>query len=271
MKSSITRLLSCVLAGLIGGFSYTMLFNAKNTSIEYSPAPEVIQNPFKTTSIEPDNLQIEQLLQRVDQLEFELQEIKNQTASIEHNTNTEESSPQSIINIARRPVQPNTEDLITAGVNPELAEDILRRISQQEYRRLQLQNLISRGTQEEKRYYRKELRELTTNPISLRDELGEAQYDNYLYSSGQNNRVKISSIMAGSPAETAGFETGDVILSYDSKKVLNWNDLRKITREGDINSYTNVEVLRDGQPMMLVVSRGTLGVKLDTIRLDPDL
>ena len=76
--------------------------------------------------------------------------------------------------------------------------------------------------------------------------------------------------MSGSPAEIYGFQSEDIILSYDDQKILNWRDIRKATLQGEIGSYTNVEILRDGSRMNFTVPRGTLGVQLASVQLPPE-
>ena len=278
MKNSLPTIIISLAAGFAGGLGSQFLFDEGHIENALSE-PEVshINNPFAVKS--PDATyadtsdraststdEIKALKQHIIQLENQLDEIKSSLAA-SGNAPAESTQAAGIF----RPVQPDQEKLVDAGVNPDIAADILRRMSQQEYRRLELQNLISRSSGENRRIYQNELRELNRNRLSLRTELGDDLYDNYLYSSGQSNRVKVSSIMSGSPAESAGFKTDDVILSYDGKKILNWPDIRKFTRQGDIGSYTNIDILRDGERISLMVPRGTLGVQLDAVRVDPQL
>jgi C-terminal processing protease CtpA/Prc len=226
----------------------------------------------KTSDQIPVNLlQFELLKYQVERLQQQLDEINSADTGYEataENSNQPDKPRTQTSFAPTRPVEPNQDDLLAAGVSADVADQLLRRISQQNYRRLELQNLIRRYPNQAAQY-RNELRELNQNRISLRSELDEASYDKYLYHSGQNNRVEVSSVMAGSPAETAGFSAGDIILSYDNKKILNWTDIRQSTLAGDINSYTNVDVLRNGERITLTVPRGTLGVQLNPLQLDP--
>ncbi len=278
MKSSLHIILLSLTAGFTGGLGSQFLFENEHAE-KSAPEPVTthINSPFAIHSPETaannnpqsssaTNDEIRALKRHIIQLENQLDEIKSSLPA-SNITSTESTQVAGIF----KPVQPDQGKLVEAGVNPDIAEDILRRMSQQEFRRLELQNLISRSTGENRRIYQNELRELNRNRMSLRTELGDELYDNYLYSSGQSNRVKVSSIMSGSPAESAGFKSDDIILSYDGKKILNWPDIRKLTRQGDIGSYTNVDILRDGERVSLMVPRGTLGVQLDAVRLDPQL
>jgi hypothetical protein len=229
-------------------------------------------NTYKTSDQIPVNLlQFELLKYQVERLQQQLDDIKSAGTAPEavaDNSNPPDTARTQTSFAPARPVEPNQENLLAAGVSADQASQLLRRISQQNYRRLELQNLIRRYP-DQAAQYRNELRELNQNSISLRSELDEASYDKYLYHSGQNNRVEVSSVMAGSPAESTGFSAGDIILSYDNKKILSWTDIRQATLDGDINSYTNVDVLRDGERITLTVPRGTLGVQLNPLQMDP--
>ena len=270
MKPHLTTIFIALIVGYLGGIS-SQVFQSESTPvdrIQEKHSAGITSQPHIQTEPGELTLQVEELQQKTDWLEMQLNEIVEGQAYISDKTEAEaEKSTDKRIHQPRR-VEPNKDDLVSAGVNPDVADDLLRRISHQKFRRMELQNLIRRNASSGARQYRAELRELDKNKISLRSELGDYEYDQYLVASGQNNRVKVSSVMAGSPAEISGFQKDDVILYYDDKKILNNSDLRKATLEGDIGNFTNVEILRDGAHMSLMVSRGTLGVQLQDIRLD---
>ena len=267
MKYNFTTLLIALLAGYMGGIS-SQLFTTdkKQTTQTLNIEDSDFDAPYHQISDTDDiNTQVNQLKLIVNSLTDQVKTLSAQNT--ENNTRTPAGST---VKTGRfnRPVSPNKENLMAAGVNPDNADEVLRQISQQEFRRLELQDLIRRGGPSSAQN-RTELRDLNQNKISLRSELGDDTYDQYLFASGQNNRVKVSSVMSGSPAELSGFEKDDVILFYDNKKVLSWPDIRSATFEGEIGSYTSVEILRDGSRMSLMVPRGTLGVQLDAVQLDP--
>ena len=269
MKLHLTTLFIALIAGYLGGVS-SQFFQA--TSVDQPPEKynTDISSPFQIpTESSTLTLQLAQLQQKIDWLEMQLNELAQNQTNITANmaVETRESTGENIRQ--RRSVAPGKDNLVAAGVTPYVADDILRRISQQEFRRLELQNLIRRNTSSGARQYRNELRELNQNKITLRSELGDEAYDQYLFVSGKNNRVKVSSVMADSPAELNGVQKDDVILYYDNQKILNSSDIRKATLEGDIGILTNVEILRDGMRMSLIVPRGTLGVRLEEIQSSP--
>lgn len=277
MKTHLTTLVIALFAGYLGGVSGNISFFNSDKEPDNNHSQTNNENRYNPFQTDDDSFQLESDVQA---LQLKIETLENQLASLQSyqqkiiskNNDITEASADDRKKQNRRNANsgPNKKNLVDAGVNPDIADDMLRRLSQQEFRRLELQNLMQRSSSTERREYSKELRELNKNKISLRSEMGDDTYDQYLYTSGQNNRVKVSSVMAGSPAESSGFQSDDVILYYDNQKVLNWSDVKSATIQGEIGSYTNVEILRDGEQMSLMVPRGTLGVQLDTIQLEPE-
>ena len=272
MKSHFTTLFIALIMGYLGGIS-SQYFQSKSISTEELQAESDTDPsyPFDMRT-EPGDLTLEiaHLQQKINRLEMQINKIADNQINITEST--ENKTIKSAENSARqvRQVVPNKDYLVSAGVNPDSADDLLRRISQQEFRRLELQNLIQRSTVPDKRQYSDELRDLIQNKISLRSELGDDVYDHYLMVSGQNNRMKVTSVMAESPAELNGIQKDDVILYYGDQKIFNLSDLREATLDGEIGSLTNVVISRDGMRMSLIVPRGTLGVRMEAIQSDPD-
>jgi len=279
MKPYLTTISVALIAGFFSGYlgNVSHVFLATDKSAKKINSQNIhknSKNPFLIQA-QPDGLeyQVEALQLKIEALQLKVDDLqryqdKIKTLSQNNKQDTPEDSPH--LKKPNLPVTPNKENLLASGINSDIADDILRRLSQQDFRRLELQNLMQRSDSTTRRQYSMELRELNKNKISLRSEMGDDAYDQYLYVSGQNNRVKVSSVMAGSPAESNGFQADDVILFYDDKKILNWSDIRTATLQGEIGSYTNVEILRDGEQMSLMVPRGTLGVQLDAVQLDPE-
>jgi len=278
MKPHLTTISIAIIAGFFSGYlgNVSHVFLASNKSASETDSQSIHENsnnPFQTLA-QPDDLeyQIEALQLKIEVLQHQVNILQNNQDKIETlSQNNKQNKPENLPRNkkANTPVSPNKENLLASGINADIADDILRRLSQQDFRRLELQNLIQRSSSTTRRQYSIELRELNKNKISLRSEMGDEAYDKYLYVSGQNNRVKVSSVMSGSPAESSGFQADDVILFYDDKQILNWSDIRTATIQGEIGSYTNVEILRDDEQISLMVPRGTLGVQLDAVQLNP--
>jgi membrane-associated protease RseP (regulator of RpoE activity) len=162
-----------------------------------------------------------------------------------------------------------TENLVKAGLDEELAADIIRRRNEMDMKILELRDRASRDGYLDTERYAGELNELRERDIPLRDEIGDEYYDRYLYASRQSNRVRVASVMMGSPAEMSGMKDGDLILNYDDRRIFNWSELQEATSRGERGEYVNVTVLRNGQLLNLWVPRGPLGVRLGTARVKP--
>ncbi|NND61016.1 MAG: PDZ domain-containing protein, partial [Gammaproteobacteria bacterium] len=117
--------------------------------------------------------------------------------------------------------------------------------------------------------YRDELRALNERQGSIRDDLSPADYDRYLYALGRPNRVTVNNVLSGSPADQAGLQAGDQILSYDGQRVFNSGEIRRATTSGLAGQSVAVEVERDGQTQVLYLPRGPLGVQMGSTVTPP--
>lgn len=162
-----------------------------------------------------------------------------------------------------------TESLVRAGIDEDLAADIVRRRNELDMKILELRDRASRDGYLDTERFARELDELRERDISLRDEIGDDFYDSYLFAMGRSNRVKVASVMMGSPAEMSGMKKGDLILNYDNRRMFDWNELQKATSRGERGEYVNLTVLRNGQLVNLWVPRGPLGIRLGTARVKP--
>jgi len=95
---------------------------------------------------------------------------------------------------------------------------------------------------------------------ALRSELGDEQYERFLEATGRPTSVNVTSVLARSAAETAGLQDGDQIVAYDGKRVFDIRELNGVLLEGEPGEPVLVDVVRDGQPMQLVMPRGPLGI-----------
>ena len=68
----------------------------------------------------------------------------------------------------------------------------------------------------------------------------------------------VSSVNENSPADIAGLEPGDVILSFDGKKIERMRDLPRIVAETDIGTTVVVQIFRDGRLSTVEVTLGEL-------------
>ena len=160
--------------------------------------------------------------------------------------------------------------LMTAGFDAGQAADIRARHDAFNLGRLYLRDQAVRegwaGTQQ----YLERLRELNERSGLNPQSMDPDSYDRYLYAIGEPNRVRISHVMAGSAAQSAGILPGDQVITYDDKRIFGWDALRRATTEGEPGELIHVEVERSGQRMDLYLLRGPLGVQLDMARVEPE-
>jgi C-terminal processing protease CtpA/Prc len=100
------------------------------------------------------------------------------------------------------------------------------------------------------------------NPDSmelLREGIGDDAFDRYLYASGRSNRVKLNRVIKGSAAEQAGLNRGDVVLSYDDKRVFRRKELKRLSYEGEPGESVVLRVKgQDGNITQMVIPRGPI-------------
>jgi PDZ domain len=247
--------------------------NSTELNLQSSP---VGSNPFSVKENKPS------AGVRIDDLENEINAIKQQLQQIEQ-TLHELTASQAAGSSGFRPGNSNSnrfasaltrrlyslENLIKGGIDPALAEDIVRRKNSIELKRLALQDRASRQGYLNTQQYFDELEQINLNDISLREELGDQRYDEYLYNSKQNNRIRISSVMLGSAAEQAGIQDGDVVISYDNTRMFSWQELKDATAAGQLGEYVSITIYRNGEIFSFSVPRGPLGMQLGATRLEP--
>jgi S1-C subfamily serine protease len=95
---------------------------------------------------------------------------------------------------------------------------------------------------------------------TLRDELGDVDYERYLAALGRPTSVGVLDVLASSPAERAGLRPGDEIVAYAGTRVFDMRDLNALTLEGTPAEPVTVDVLRDGVRVQLVLPRGPVGI-----------
>lgn len=233
-----------------------------------------IMNPFSVKDAKSEENA------HLNYLENEIVLIKQQLQKIEltlENLTTSSTNP-----IAPRPANNNNryasaltqrlynlDSLIRGGIDSAIAEDIVRRKNRIELNRLELQDRAKRENYLNTQRYFDELQEINKQDISLREELGDDRYDEYLYASKQNNRIRITSVMLGSAAEQTGIEKGDIVLSYDNNRMFTWQELKDATTEGQLGEFVSINIYRKETIYSFLVPRGPLGVQLGATRLEP--
>ena len=95
---------------------------------------------------------------------------------------------------------------------------------------------------------------------TLRDRLGDADYEKYLRAHGSQASVTVREVIGSSPANRAGLRPGDQIVSYGGNRVFSMVELKSAAFDGDPGEDVIVDIERDGQRMQLVLPRGPIGI-----------
>lgn len=173
-----------------------------------------------------------------------------------------------------RPEPPRTSEarhgaLVAAGVDAALAEEILWQEDQRTLDRLALRDQATREGWVGTARFREAMREIGADAASLREQIGDAAYDRYLYRTGVDNRVQVTAVIPGSAAEAAGLQPGDLIESYAEAPLFGFRELRARTTEGEPGELVPVRVRRGGALVEAWIPRGPMGITLETSRAEP--
>lgn len=144
--------------------------------------------------------------------------------------------------------------LVQAGFTAGQAERIVRRESELQMEAVQARYEARRAGESTRSFDRRS----TQN--TLRQELGDGDYERYLQASGRPTRVAISTVLEGSPALAAGLRPGDEILNYDGRRVFSMAEIGTLSLEGEAGQNVLVDITRDGIQMQVSIPRGPLGV-----------
>src|SRR6266540_2857477 len=68
-------------------------------------------------------------------------------------------------------------------------------------------------------------------------------------SGSDNEGVTVAEVMAGSPAAQAGVQPGDVVRKFDGHDVKNFNALRSLVAQTQLNKQVELEIMRDGKSL----------------------
>lgn len=155
----------------------------------------------------------------------------------------------------RNSIEGKMEALIEAGFLPSQASMIVQRESE-----LQMESIKARYEAEKSGDSSEYWRNRTSSSETLRQELGDADYERYLTANGRSTNVSVSSVIESSPAQSAGLQAGDEIVRYAGERVFSMTDLTRETMNGTAGQNVVVDIMRNGNPMQIVMPRGPVGI-----------
>jgi TolA-binding protein len=147
------------------------------------------------------------------------------------------------------------ESLIEAGFLPSQANWITQREQEMQMEALQARFDAERSGEPVDWMNN---RNLATD--TMREELGDADYERYLEANNRSTNVAVSSIIESSPAQIAGLQPGDEIFRYDGERVFSMTDLTRQTMIGEPGQNVAVDVMRNGMLIQVVMPRGPVGI-----------
>jgi predicted metalloprotease with PDZ domain len=147
------------------------------------------------------------------------------------------------------------DQLIAAGFAPDQAQALIDRESQI---RLEIMNESYEAQRQGEAFNPYTVQQAMQT--ELRTELGDDSYARYLEATGQPTSVGVAEVLENSVGQLAGLQTGDEIVGYNGERVFNLRDLQALTLAGEPGETVAVDIVRDGQPMQLYMSRGPLGI-----------
>ena len=157
--------------------------------------------------------------------------------------------------------------LTAAGVPPDVAERLRERFDSSRMEELYLRDQATREGWLQGPQYRQQLQDLRAG---LREEIGDEDYDLMLFATGQNNRVIVRDVLQGSPAQQAGLQAGDIVHSYDGRRIFDHSELRGATTKGKAGATVAIDVVQGDETLRFYLARGPIGITMSGARRAPD-
>jgi serine protease Do len=73
---------------------------------------------------------------------------------------------------------------------------------------------------------------------------------------GEEKGVEVKGIQPGSPADTAGIKTGDVLIAYNGETILGTQQVARLVQETPPGRRVKIQLLREGKSQTLTVTTG---------------
>ncbi len=157
--------------------------------------------------------------------------------------------------------------LRSLGIDETEIANIEEAFNKTEMDKLYLRNQAARQGGPRGRQFMREMRKIQQD---LQQQLSTENYDRLLYASGQANRVEVTDTLAASPAETAGIQAGDVLISYAGERIFSPRGLFQATTQGETGEMVSIEILRNNERNTLYLPRGPMGTRFKPTLSKPE-
>jgi hypothetical protein len=233
-----------------------------------SPAPPPLGDELEAARLEVATLRQALAEERADReaLEEEVERLRREIEDLgwnerEPGKEEEEGAAEDAESGERSPGRPwfDAEALAKHRVQPAEIDRLRDAFDASELALLELEDRARREGWYDDPRYRFALRDMR---LALRAELGDDGFDLLLFATGRHNRIVVDDLLRDSPAERAGLQRGDEILSYGDRRVFRGPELKRATTEGTAGERVEIVVLRDGARARLWVPRGPLGIRM---------
>lgn len=158
----------------------------------------------------------------------------------------------------REPPQQERTNQQTSSTQHVLSEHEFNQIILEE-QRIRLQSSEQTWQKNHRRYLQTPESFALNNVSPLRASLGDTLYEQFLKAKGRTTAVAVSSIAAESFAAEAGLMRGDLITHYNGERIFHLYELNALSVQGQYGEWITIDIVRDGQPMQLMIARGPLG------------
>jgi serine protease Do len=81
--------------------------------------------------------------------------------------------------------------------------------------------------------------------------------------------VTVAEVVPGSPAAQAGVQPGDVIRKFDGRDVNNFNALRSLVAQTQLNKQVELEIVRNGKPVKVTTQIKEQPIDFQSARVSP--